>query len=93
MRGEVQLVAFRLPVALVKRVDRYAAKMRVEGKPANRSDALRYFTEQMLAHDDWARPRGSGPDRRASQRRKKTATLVAAERRKQEQRIKKRRKR
>ena len=52
MDGETQLVAFRLPKLLLQRVDRYAGKMVVNGKPGTRADAVRALLTTALDDDD-----------------------------------------
>ena len=48
MTGQTTLIAFRLPVALLKRLDRFAPSLYVDGKPATRADAIRHLLQQSL---------------------------------------------
>jgi hypothetical protein len=44
MEGKIQLVAFRLPASLIKRLDRYTRQVKREGQPkASRADMLRFL--------------------------------------------------
>jgi Arc/MetJ-type ribon-helix-helix transcriptional regulator len=52
MDGETRLAAFRLPTSLLRRVDRYAANMVVNGKPGSRADAVRDLLTNALDDND-----------------------------------------
>ncbi len=44
-----ELVAFRLPLSLIGRLETYTLRMRWRGGPATRADALRYLLDRALA--------------------------------------------
>jgi hypothetical protein len=49
MKGKCQLVAFRLPQTLLRRLDRYTQQIHRDGKPRfTRADALRFLLDWAL---------------------------------------------
>jgi hypothetical protein len=53
--GLSDLVAVRLPRALLEKVDRFTTTLELDGKPATRADAIRHLLQRGLADRDRAR--------------------------------------